>query len=183
MTSIYDYKEVTDKLGIYPAELGCVMLDFEPITDNIIPPEWEYYSPKQEFWWVMGVVSDRAHLTLKYGLLQKAYELKDEINALVGDLSLPKAQVVGAMEFRQPNDPYSAVVLKIDENPELLEFNRRLSYLPHIDTFTPWVPHVTIAYVHAEHAPAAIEMVNSALYGRTLIPRELDLGEDKTANT
>lgn len=181
MTSIYDYKEVTDKLGIYPAELGCVMLDFEPITDEIIPPAWEYYSPKQEFWWVKGVVSDRAHLTLKYGLLQKAYELKDEIEALVGDLSLPKAQVVGATQFRQPNDPYSAVVLKIDENPELLEFSRRLSYLPHIDTFTPWVPHVTIAYVHAEHAPAAIEMVNSALYGRTLIPRELDLGEDKNS--
>lgn len=179
MTSVYDYKEVTDKLGIYPSELGCVMLDFEPITDDVIPAEWEYYSPKQEFWWVKGVVSDRAHLTLKYGLLQKAYELEAEINVLVGDLSLPKAMVVGAMEFRQPNDPYSAIVLKIDENPELIEFTRRLSYLPHIDTFTPWVPHVTMAYVHTEHASAAIELVNSAFYGRILIPRALNLGKDK----
>lgn len=179
MTSINDYQNITEKLGIYPSELGCVMLDFEPITDDIIPPEWEYYSPKQESWWVKGVVSHRAHLTLKYGLLQMAYELKDEINALIGDLSLPKATVIGAMEFRQPSDPYSTIVLKIDENPELVEFNRRLSYLPHIDTFTPWVPHVTIAYVHTENAQASIELVNKTLYGRTLIPKGLNFGEDK----
>ena len=181
MTTIHEFIHVTDKLGVFPTELGAVMLDFEPI-DNltaIIPEEWLYYSPNQEQWWIKGWVANKAHLTLKYGLLQKAYELKDEIAKLTEDLSLPQVRVAYATTFQDPGKPYVAVVLALEDDPKLLEFHRRLSYLPHVDTFTPWVPHVTVAYVKREYADLAVALSNHVFIGQTLIPTRINLGEDK----
>lgn len=182
MTTIHEFKQVTDKLGIFPNELGAVMLDFEPI-DNltaIIPEEWLYYSPNQEQWWIKGWVANKAHLTLKYGLLQKAYELKDEIAKLTEGLSLPQVRVAYATTFQDPGNPYTTIVLALEDDPALLEFNRRLSYLPHVDTYTPWVPHVTVAYIHSGFVTPAVERVHNMMTGRILIPRGLNLGEDKS---
>ena len=178
MTTIHEFKQVTEALGIYPNELGAVMLDFDPINDQIMPGEWEYYSPNQEEWWIKGWVGHKAHLTLRHGLLKKGYELADEIAYLTKDLQFPSVNVIDATHFIDPGSPYAAIVLKVAENPLLMELHRRLSYLPHIDTYTPWVPHVTVAYVHADHALQAALRVNKVLYGRVLNPRRLNLGED-----
>lgn len=179
MTTIHDFKKLTDKLGIFPNELGAVMLDFFPITDQILPDEWLYYSPNQDEWWMKGWVGHKAHLTLRFGLLKQGYELKDEIYELLRDLPLPSVNVIDTTHFQDPGNPYAAIVLKLADDPALLEFHRRLSYLPHIDTYTPWVPHVTVAYVHTDHALQAASRVNKVLYGRALLPKSLNLGEDK----
>lgn len=179
MTSIHDFKSVTDGLDIYPNELGAVMLDFEPVEDNIIPPEWEYYSPNQDDWWIKGWVGDRAHLTLKYGLLQQADEWSAEIKALLSGLDNPQVTVSGATNFQEPRNPYSAVVLTVEDSPDLMEFHRRLSYLPHVDTYTPWVPHITMAYVLKNYAEQATTMVNEQMRGRKLISTGINLGEEK----
>lgn len=179
MTTIHDFKSITDGLNVYPNELGVVMLDFEPVEDNIIPSEWEYYSPDQEGWWIKGWVGDRAHLTLKYGLLQQAWELSTEIKTLLSGLELPQVEVSGTTSFYDPGNPYAAIVLTLKDSLELMEFHRRLSYLPHIDTYTPWVPHVTMAYVFKKFANQAVSTINKQMLGRKLIPTELNLGESK----
>lgn len=179
MPSIHDFKNVTDSLGVYPNELGVVMLDFEPIEDIGIPEEWKYYTSDPDEWWVKGWVGDRAHVSLKYGLLDSPTEIKNEIEALIGELSLPKVTAIDVTAFHGPTAPYAAIVLKVEVTPELLEFHRRLSYLPHIDTFTPWVPHVTMVYVRSENATQAESFVRNVLLGRTLVPTGINLGEEK----
>jgi hypothetical protein len=179
VTHISEFKTVTDSLGIFPDELGVVMLDFEAINNPGMPNEWFYYSSDAETWWTKGWVGGMAHLTLKYGFLKPASELKNEIGALVKGLTLPTVDVAEATSFQTPGAPYSAVVLKLAEDEKLLEFHRRLSYLPHIDTFTPWVPHVTLAYVHADKASQAVALASKTMVGRRLIPRGLNLGEEK----
>lgn len=175
---INDFKNVTDSLNIYPNELGAVMLDFEPVNEQIIPEEWCYYTSKQDLWWVKGWVGSSAHLTLKYGFLKKAYELKDQINALIGDIALPHVEIEDATVFAQPDADYVVIILRLLEDPTLLELNRRLSYLPHIDTFTPWLPHVTMAYVKAEYARQCMYLVTDQMSGRILAPKGLNLGEN-----
>lgn len=179
MTHINEFKKVTDSLGIFPDELGVVMLDFEAIEDPGFLKEWFYYSSDAETWWTKGWVGGMAHLTLKYGFLKPASELKTEIDILLNGLPLPFVDVASVTHFQTPGAPYAAIVLKLADDENLLEFHRRLSYLPHVDTFTPWVPHVTLAYVHPDNAIDAEELVNQFMLGRRLIPRALNLGEEK----
>lgn len=179
MSSIHDFKNVTDRLGIYPNELGAVLLDFESLGEKILPEEWLYYSPDQDEWWVKGWVGDRAHVTLRYGLLDQGVDLKNEIEELLSGLPLPSVDVMDTTSFGDPEGPYAAIVLRVTNTPELMEFYRRLSYLPHVDTFTPWVPHVTVAYVKRENADLAIALSNHVFTGQTLIPTRINLGEDK----
>lgn len=177
MTSIYDFKDVTDSLEVFPAELGVVMLDCSPVENPGIPKEWEFNSSDPEKWWVKGFVGDGAHVSLLYGLLVPASEWSNQIETLVGDLPLPTVTLMEATSFAQPGDLYAAVVMKAVITPELMEFHRRLAYLPHVDTFTPWVPHVTIAYVDAHYVLEAVDMVNKTLSGRILMPVGLNLGD------
>lgn len=177
MTSIHDFKKVTDSLGIYPGELGVIMLDFTPLDNPGIPKEWEYNSSDPEKWWVKGFVGQNAHMSLLYGLLQPAAELSDQINTLLEGLPLPQVETVEATDFTQSGDLYSAIVLKVKVSSELMEFHRRLSYLPHVDTFTPWVPHVTVAYVNAQNVEDTVALVKENLVGKTLMPVGLNLGD------
>ena len=179
MSSIHDFKSVTDRLDIYPNELGAVLLDFESLGEKIFAEEWMYYSPNQEEWWIKGWVGDRAHVTLRYGLLDQGVDLKNEIEDLLRDLPLPSVKAINTKIFGDPEGPYAAIVLEVFQTPELMEFHRRLSYLPHVDTFTPWVPHVTVAYVKREYADLAVALSNHVFIGQTLIPTRINLGEDK----
>lgn len=51
------------------------------------------------------------------------------------------------MKGVKKNDPYYCVVAHIKVTQELMEGHERLEFLPHINTFNGYKPHVTIAYV------------------------------------
>lgn len=108
--------------------------------------------------WIAGPVGENAaHVTVKYGLLTPSYERKEVINELIGwpreDFAV---QVVDVEVFPSTFDdlPYGCVVLRLGGD-ELLEMNAALSTLPHVDSFTSYKPHITLAYVSPEMADDA----------------------------
>lgn len=174
MTTFSDYKHIHENLGITVPNLGCVMLKLHVDSkfNLAIDPKELHVSPHPERWWINGDVTDSLHITLKYGLLNKAWRWEDHIRELLDGWEPEPVELAGVKFFDSPysDEPYACMVgvAKVTEN--LMEAHRRLSYLPHIDTFTPYVPHVTLAYLNSD-------VHGYDFAGIKLEAGELDLGE------
>jgi 2'-5' RNA ligase len=154
------YSQVYEDLGIAVDTLGCVMLDLKPL-ENMYSIELDgasvalYQSKNKKRFWINGWVADKKpHVTLLYGLLSKHY--KKHIDVVLSDWSCDQVIVDHVDYFPSPysDENYYCIVAHIKTTPELLEGHRRLSLLPHINTFFDYKPHMTIAYINAEQGPA-----------------------------
>lgn len=184
--SIYAYSDMLQRIGINPKELGCVMLPVEPFDifgegrDQLLDVEDLYVSEDPELWWVNGDVSDKAHITLLYGLLTPAYEQKENIDELLADWDMPEYFVPERiMFFPDPRgENYAAIVVEIDD-PHLEEAHARLSYLPHVNTFPKYRSHMTIAYVRLAAAQRWMDVLSDAQFHIYVKEGGLDYGEKK----
>ena len=149
-------------MGIDVAKLGCVMLDVEQLTAKaLLDQEWAYYAKEPErFPWVKGYEVD-SHVTLLYGLLQNANDIRSAVDEVLTGWDPFKAPVnpdyISAFQSTIDSEPYSCIVMHIFPDQSLIDAHARLSLLPHIDTFWEYKPHVTIGYVHADKEEAAID--------------------------
>lgn len=140
-----DTDDLRAKLGIDTDNLGCVMIRTRPILypDKIIPDSFWYKDPEKPDSYGK---EDQPHVTLLYGLLTPAYEQEENVSAVLGDWYAPTyARVTQFITFE--SEKYDAVVGTLYSPREFVDANQRLSKLPHIDTFLPYTPHVTIGYV------------------------------------
>lgn len=124
------------------------MLDLEPI-DFYVNPEFLYVSNNKSRFWIKGNVSDKPHVTLLYGLLQLAEQYKPLAEEVLKDWDLQNVEISNVDYFESPyeDEPYYCMVGKVAQTPKLLEGHQRLSFLPHINTFSEYTPHVTLAYI------------------------------------
>ena len=147
-----------DRLGIKLRDLGCVMLDLEPVSPlPTIPPEWLYTSTDPDLSHVAGQIT-RHHTTLLFGLLRNAHEYLLAIDEVLADWDAPPAlEAVDVIGFPSPKpaEPYVCIVAELESN-YLRDAHARLSLLPHIDTHPTYRQHVALAYVHRQHAAGAI---------------------------
>lgn len=154
-----------DRLGIKLRDLGCVMLDLEPVSPlPTIPAEWLYTSTDPDLSHVDGLTT-RHHTTLLFGLLRNAHEYLLAIDEVLADWDTPptlEAAYVTAVRSPKPSEPYVCVVAALESN-YLRDAHARLSLLPHIDTHREYRPHVTLAYVHRDHAAATLALLDDAL--------------------
>lgn len=153
------------QLGINVATLGCVMLDVEPL-DLPDLAALEYRSSHPDRSWISGVQTGAQHITLLYGLLHNAHDIKEAVDeALDGWQPSPLyALTVDRFPSPFPDEPYVCLVARLTEpgvmeQPSLVEAHQRLSFLPHIDTHMQYKPHVTLAYVKREHADRAEDLL------------------------
>lgn len=178
-----EYSNVLTSLNIDPKELGFVGLDTLAVPMETFDADVLYWSADPKLWWVDGWVGDNPHLTLKYGLLMTPDIVEYyAIQVLKGwQMEFEKLKIEKISEFKSPYETelYSAIVAEIELTDGLLDVHRRLSFLPHIDTFTPYKPHVTLAYVWQEHADECITIASERLVGLELIPKQLNFGENK----
>lgn len=140
-----------------------------------------YYSPDPEKFWVKGDVSEKAHITLLYGLLTPAYEQKGEINRVLDTWDAPEYFIPDNVTFfpsPYPEEPYAAIVVKLDD-PALEEAHQRLSYLPHVNTFPTYQPHMTLAYVNIAAAQDWMDVLNESSFHIYVKEGELDYGSEK----
>lgn len=159
----HDFEEVYKWLGINLNKLGCVMLDLEPIKiDHWIGQDGVtayYYSvplytaKNKERFWIDGWVADKApHITLLYGLLEEAKNYEAHIERVLNGWHLEEVEIEDFGYFDSPysDEPYYCVVAFIKVTPELIEGHQRLEFLPHVNTFAGYKPHMTIAYIRKE---------------------------------
>ena len=184
MTSFHDHANIHEELGLEIGELGAVMLDLQPFTDKrLLPSSFLYESPSPDRWWIKGWVSDKPHLTLKYGLLRPAEEWADYVNQVLQGWTPESVKILDVSSFESPypDEDYACIILAIQNSENLQDAYARLSYLPHVDTFTPFRPHVTLAYVKKECEVDAVNMLRGWFFAlREIEPMGLNLGSDRS---
>lgn len=162
--SIYDLPNLLDRLSddnIWTNELGAVMLPIKDVAlfdngrENFLEPDDLYTSPDPKNFWVKGDVTHKAHVTLLYGLLAKAYEIEDTVDAALEGWNRPwrfeEAEIDIFDSPKPETEPYKCIVAKVN-SPELIEAHQRLSFIPHINTYPEYKPHITLAYVKEDKA-------------------------------
>lgn len=170
MVSAYDFPQIYERIGMQLGHFGCIMLDVEPlpISNAFDDEDVFYYSRNPMLRYVKGPVAETgAHATLLYGLTpddNAGVEQRESVNELLEGLNLSSV-VIDTVDFFPPqfNEPYACIIGKLRTDGDLGEANRRLRFLPHIDTFVDYKPHVTLAYVRAEHKERAIWRLGTAL--------------------
>jgi 2'-5' RNA ligase len=180
----YDFPQIYERLGMKLGHFAAIMLDLEPIDIQGILGEDDdffYYSQRDELRYVKGpVASTIAHATLLYGITPDSnagVRQKKSVDELLKGLDLSSVTIEEVGSFPpQYNEPYACVVghLKADEN--LVEANRRLRFLPHIDTYLEFKAHVTLAYVNADDLQDVLPVLGDALTGKELVATGINYG-------
>lgn len=147
--SVRDYPDLYDDMDIDTDDLGCIMLDLEPmkVMEHMEGHEDDLFeNPK----WDQGSVPAETvpHVTLLYGLLENGNVWKEKVDTLLKDWSVKSVKIDHVGFFDTP-DSY-AVVAHLEKTPELVDGHERLTLLPHINTFSEYLPHMTLAYVKKE---------------------------------
>ncbi len=149
-----------DQLRVHLRDLGCVMLDLEPVAPlPAVPSDWLYTSLDPDLAHVAGQTTEH-HTTLLFGLLRNAHEWLFAIDEVLDGWAAPNAfevDEVHAFASPKPSEPYACIVAALESN-SLRDAHARLSLLPHVDTHPTYRPHVTLAYVHRDHAAAAVDL-------------------------
>lgn len=157
-----DFTEIYEELGVDPFNLGCIMLDVYPLSITSRVPNGEndlYYAEDPRLKYAQGAVGEeKAHITLLYGLLEKGVKWRKHVDTVLEGWEKPEfltIERIGAFPATVPGQDYSCIVAHIKPTPELLDANARLKFLPHIDGFPEYSPHVTLAYV--KNGPSDVE--------------------------
>lgn len=182
----HDFEHTYKALGINLDTLGCVMADVEPLEDMKKPirgTESIYYtSPNPNRKWINGwIAGNVAHVTLLYGLLENAHTWEQHVKAVMDGWVMETVQIdhVGYFESPYPDEEYYCIVAHIKVTPELQEGHDRLQFLPHINTFSSYKPHMTICYIekNAQKRDDLIKYFNYLWAGKKLrVKPELNLG-------
>src|SRR5882672_4961494 len=166
---------IYQQLGIESNDLGCIMLNTEPIkVSDVVSEEELYYSLDQHnHKYTQGIVSESVpHITLLFGLMESGQYWKKQVEAALEGWELPEVEIesVSHFESSDPKEPYYCVIAKLVVSPELKEGNTRMRILPHIDTFPDYLPHITLAYIKQdEDILSEVELLlNSRLAGKKM---------------
>lgn len=152
-------EQVYQELGIEFDNLGCVMLDVEPIkVSDVISEDELYYSPDPVGGkYTQGIVSETlAHVTLLFGLMESGVKWKPQVDELLDGWNVPSVEIESVSHFPSANpgvEPYYCIVAKLKVTPGLLDGHERLENLPHISSFgDEYIPHITLAYIKQNDA-------------------------------
>lgn len=162
INNAHEAKWIYDELGINLSTLGCIMANMTP-PEIDIPTEFEYHTKNPERFWIKGVVTDKAHVTLKYGLLPGVK--KTHVDEVLKGWGLSDVYMKEVMVFDSPysDESYKCIVMAM-ESDSLSEANALLSMLPNVSTFKNYVPHLTVAYVKEEHVDEAVQMIKQQMH-------------------
>jgi hypothetical protein len=138
---IIDQRAVTDD-----DYRGCIMIDTEkiPVAQYVKNADKDLFeNPK----WEQGPIpaETKPHATLLYGLLNNGNIWKDKVDLVLKDWKMDTVRIEEVSYF-DTEDSYAVIGL-LEVTDELLDANQRLSLLPHLNTFSEYHPHITLAYV------------------------------------
>jgi phage portal protein BeeE/2'-5' RNA ligase len=146
-----DYEDIYEDLNVDPASLGCIMLDVKKIDIMKVVPDSsdDLVDVTDRHDHTMGAVAEQEpHVTLLYGLLENGNVWKDKVDKLLDGWSIKTVKVTEVGYFNLP-DSY-AIVAHIENTTDLQDGHDRLTLLPHINTFSEYRPHMTLAYIKKE---------------------------------
>lgn len=148
--SARDIPNLYEGTGINIDDLGCIMLDVQPFDVlKYVPQRFhkDLLESTDRHNHKMGAVAEsEAHVTLLYGLLENGNKWKDKVDSVLEGWDIDSVEIEEVGYFEKP-DSY-AIVGHVKKTDELIDANERISLLPHVNTFSEYKPHVTLAYVN-----------------------------------
>lgn len=149
-----DFPTLYDDLQVDPRAVnddkyrGCIMMNTEiiPVLQFVKNGEQDLVNETTRHDHTMGAVSEiEPHTTLLYGLMNNGNTWKDKVDTVLSGWEMPTV-TINEVSFFQLEDS-KAIVGLLEETPELIDANQRLSLLPHLNTFSEYHPHITLAYI------------------------------------
>ena len=175
------FEAVYKGLKINLDTLGCIMLDIEPKNIHIPSLGWLYYAKDKKKFWIDGYVFNKvAHLTLLYGLLDSGKKWEKHIKEVLKgwEFNTVVVESIGYFDSPYKDEPYYCIVAHIKVTEPLLEGHQRLEFLPHINTFNGYKPHITLAYVKKKgYIKDDVIRIFSSLIGKRLKVKSLNYGK------
>ena len=145
------FESVYEELKINLDTLGCIMLDVEPVKGISISEQHLQYAKDKKKFWIDGFTFNKIahHLTLLYGLLESGVKWKKYVDEVLKGWKMDTVEIesIGCFDSPYKDEPYYCIVAHIKTTPELMEGHQRLEFLPHINTFAGYKPHITLAYI------------------------------------
>jgi 2'-5' RNA ligase/phage gp29-like protein len=184
-----DIPDLYEGTGVDPDQLGCIMVDVEtlPVLEHV-PDDFadDLVEATTRHDHQMGAVAeDEAHVTLLYGLLENGNVWKDKVDAVLDGWSMDKVEIEEVGYFETPDS--FAVIAHVKLTSELVDGHERLTLLPHIQTFSEYHPHITLAYVSKDaDIDDWVDYLGTAYNGKTVKATGLNYGdkpEPKKAST
>lgn len=176
--SARDYQEIYKDLDIDTDDLGCIMLDLEPMKVlEHLPEGYEeglFENPK----WEQGSIPAETvpHVTLLYGLLENGNKWKNKVDTLLKDWKIDSVKIEEVGYFETPDS--FAVVAHLEKTPELIDGHERLTLLPHVNTFSEYKPHMTLAYVKKDaDVDKWVEALGKVYNGKTVKSAGINYGD------
>ena len=127
-------------------KVGCVMIELDiPNWDEItkIIKDEDMYDPPGDK--TKGIESD-PHVTVFFGLLPTVNDA-DVINIINKyKHSHLDIDITGVDNFK--NAEFDVVKFSVNKNKTLSDFHDDLSKLPNAETFTEYIPHITISFIN-----------------------------------
>ena len=175
------FEPVYKALKINLDTLGCIMLDVFPVKGIEIKEDWLYYTKDKKKFWIDGFTFNKiAHLTLLYGLLKSGQTWKKYVKAVLKGWEMDTIEIENIGYFNSPykDEPYYCIVAHVKVTDLLMEGHQRLEFLPHINTFSGYKPHITLAYVKKDEKirDSVIAMFNN-MVGYKLPIKGLNYGK------
>jgi len=177
------FENIYKDLEIDINKLGCVMLDIVPLENIPVNEEYLYYARDKSHFWIDGLVVNKVgHITILYGLLKSAVKWAKYVRQVLKGWAVSSIQVedIGFFESPIKEEPYYCIVAFAKMTDELIEGKQRLELLPHINIFTEYKPHVTLAYIKKDEQARdfVIEYFRVLLNGEIIkLKEELNLGK------
>lgn len=164
-----DFPGLHEDLGVDSDKLGCIMLDLQTfdVLKHVEGGQADLVQATKPEDHVMGAVAEsEAHVTLLFGLLQNGNTMKAQVDKVLAGWRCDSVVLSEVTSFSVPPEaeavPIVANIQAWDLSGDTLqEANKRLSLLPHVNTFGNYNPHVTIAYV--KNDPDVVQKWTKAL--------------------
>lgn len=175
-----DFPGLYKELGVNEDDLGCIMLDLQPfdVLKHIPGAQADLYITDEAH--SGGAIAEtEAHVTLLYGLLQNGNTIKEQVDKVLNGWKCDSVVLDMIDSFPVPADAPSVPIVAKTWTPELQDANKRLSLLPHVNTFTEYNPHITLAYVKNDPdiVQKWVKALNQVLAGMRISATGINYGD------
>lgn len=176
--SARQFPSLYDELDIDLGDLGCIMLDIKPVSilQHVSDGDMDLVQAEEGDHAMGAVAETEAHVTLLYGLLENGNLWADKVDAVLAGW-LPGKVTVEEVGYFDTPDSY-AIVAHIKKTTEIQEGHDRLTLLPHVNTFTEYKPHMTLAYIRKDADLGKwLKSLNAVYAGAELTPLGINYGD------
>lgn len=170
-----DYPSLYDGMDIDVDNLGCIMINTEiiPVVQYVKNPLGDIYTEGDH----TGVSGEtEPHATLLFGLLENGNVWKDKVDMVLSDWECPEV-VIDEVSFFDLGESYAIIGL-LKKTPELIDGHERLTLLPHVNTFSEYHPHITLAYIKHDVDPDKwIKALGKVYNGQKVATKDINYGD------